>query len=92
MLDAIESGVFSPDDKNRYRGLVDTLRHHDYFMVAADFDAYRATQRKVAALWRDPDEWWRRAILNTANMSWFSADRAVLDYARDIWGAEPSFK
>ena len=92
VLCAIESGVFSPDDKNRYRGLVETLRHHDYFMVAADFDAYRATQRTVAVLWHDPDEWWRRAVLNTANMSWFSADRAVLDYAQDIWGAGPGPK
>ncbi len=89
VLVAIESGVFSPDDKNRYRGLVDTLRHHDYFMVTADFDAYGAAQRAVGALWRDPGEWWRKAVLNTANMSWFSADRVVLDYAHDIWRAEP---
>jgi starch phosphorylase len=92
VLAAIESGVFSPDDKNRYRGLVDTLRHHDYFMVAADFDAYRAAQRAVGTLWRDPAEWWRKAVLNTANMSWFSADRAVLGYAHDIWHAEPGPK
>jgi glycogen phosphorylase len=92
VLDAIESGVFSPDDKSRYRGLVDTLRHNDYFMVAADFDAYRAAQRNVARLWRDSGEWWRKSVLNTANMSWFSADRAVLGYAHDIWRAEPGFR
>jgi starch phosphorylase len=90
VLDAIESGVFSPDDRNRYRGLTDNLRHHDYFMVTADFDAYRATQRTVDALWQDRDQWWRKAVLNTARMSWFSADRAILDYAHEIWGAEPS--
>ena len=89
VLNAIESGVFSPDDKSRYRGLVDTLRHRDYFMVAADFEAYRTSQRDVAALRRDPGEWWRRAVLNTANMGWFSADRAVLDYAHEIWRAKP---
>ena len=50
VLDALESGVFSPDDRSRYRGLVDDLRHHDYFMVTADFDAYCATQRAVDAL------------------------------------------
>ncbi len=48
VLDAVASGVFSPDDRTRYRGLVDGLRHHDYFMVAADFDAYRAAQRASA--------------------------------------------
>ena len=89
VLDSIESGVFSPDDRNRYRTLVDALRHHDYFMVTADFDAYRATQRTVCALWQDRDQWWRKAVLNTARMSWFSADRAVLDYAHEIWRAEP---
>ena len=89
VLTAVETGVFSPDDRQRYRGLVDNLRHHDYFMVAADFDAYWAAQREAGALWLDRTAWWRKAILNTARMGWFSADRAIVDYARDIWGAEP---
>ncbi len=90
VLDAIASGVFSPDDRNRYQGLVDSLRHHDYFMVTADFDAYHATQRAIGALWQDRSAWWRKAILNTARMGWFSADRAILEYAREIWRAEPA--
>ena len=89
VLNAIESGMFSPDDKGRYRDLVDGLRHHDYFMVTADFEAYRSAQSAVSALWQDKSEWWRIAVLNTARMSWFSADRAILDYAREIWRAEP---
>ena len=88
-LSAVETGVFSPDDRGRYRGLVDNLRHHDHFMVTADFDAYWATQRAAGTLWQDRDAWDRKAILNTARMGWFSADRAITDYARDIWGAEP---
>ena len=47
VLNAIDAGMFSPDDKGRYRGLVDALRHHDYFMVTADFEAYRTAQRAV---------------------------------------------
>jgi glycogen phosphorylase len=89
VLDALDAGSFSPDDRSRYKGLVENLRHHDFFMVCADFEAYRASQRDVAALWRDPGAWWRRAILNTAGMGWFSADRAILDYAREIWRADP---
>jgi starch phosphorylase len=92
VLDAIASGVFSPDDCSRYRELVDGLRHRDNFMVAADFDAYATAQRAVDALWRDRDSWWQKAILNTARMGWFSADRAILEYARDIWNAEPGAK
>jgi len=89
VLNAVETGVFSPDDRSRFRGLVDNLRHHDYFMVSADFDAYWSTQRSVGALWLDRSAWCRMAILNTARMGWFSADRAVMDYARNIWGTEP---
>jgi starch phosphorylase len=89
VLDAVASGAFSPNDRSRYAGLVDGLRHHDYFMVTADFEAYRAAQRSVALLWKDRAAWWRKAILNTARVGWFSADRAILDYAREIWQAEP---
>jgi starch phosphorylase len=85
-LAAIASGVFSPDDPGRYRGLIGGLFEHDYFMVAADFDAYCAAQRQVDALWSDPTAWWRKAILNTARMGWFSSDRTIRQYAQDIWG------
>ncbi len=60
VLDAVQSGVFSPDERDRYRGLVDGLRYHDYFMVCADFDAYYAAQRGVTALWRQKAAWTRR--------------------------------
>lgn len=85
-LNAIASGVFSPDDPNRYKDLVQGLYDHDWFMVAADFDAYAAAQRQVDARWGDPAGWRRSAILNTANMGWFSSDRTISDYAREIWG------
>ncbi|MFO1413124.1 MAG: glycogen/starch/alpha-glucan phosphorylase [Burkholderiales bacterium] len=89
VLHALETGMFSPEDRNRYRELVNNLRHHDYFMVAADFDSYWSAQRSINALWQDREAWARKAIANTAHMGWFSADRAVLEYARDIWGATP---
>jgi starch phosphorylase len=54
-------------------------------MVAADFEAYRATQRDVDQLWRSPARWRETALLNIAGMSWFSSDRAIAEYARDIW-------
>jgi starch phosphorylase len=88
-LEQIESGVFSPDDPARYRDLVDILRHHDYFMVCADFDAYCARQRDVARHWHDRAAWWRSSALNTARMGWFSSDRAIGEYASGIWGLQP---
>ncbi|MFT4182059.1 MAG: glycogen/starch/alpha-glucan phosphorylase, partial [Rhizobium sp.] len=56
-LAAIASGVFSPDDRNRYAGLIEGIYSHDWFMVAADFDAYAAAQREVDTLWANPAEW-----------------------------------
>jgi starch phosphorylase len=85
-LAAIASGVFSPDDPNRYRDLVEGLYRNDYFMVTADFDAYAAAQREVDRIWSEPTEWWRKAVLNTARVGWFSSDRTIRQYARDIWG------
>jgi starch phosphorylase len=85
VLDAIESGAFSPDDRGRYRELVADLRGSDWFMVAADFDAFRAAQEAVDARWRDQAAWWRSAILNTAHVGWFSSDRTIGEYASGIW-------
>src|SRR5690606_29186008 len=66
-LEAIASGVFSPDDPNRYRDLIGGLYDHDWFMVARDFDAYWAAQEKVDRIWADPERWWSMAIRNTAD-------------------------
>ena len=85
-MNAIASGVFSPDDPGRYAGLMGGLYEHDWFMVAADFDAYAAAQRQVDARWRDRDGWRASAIRNVARVGWFSSDRTIGDYARDIWG------
>jgi glycogen phosphorylase len=84
-LEMIASGVFSPDDPNRYRDLVGGLYDHDWFMVARDFDDYAAAQRQVDALWQNPRKWHAMAIRNTAHMGWFSSDRTIREYADDIW-------
>ncbi len=85
VLGQLESGLFSPDDRGRYRDLVGALRYHDHFMVCADFESYCRTQSAVRELWRDQDAWWRMAVLNVARVGWFSADRAIREYADDIW-------
>ncbi len=84
-LRAISSGVFSADEPDRYRELVDSLLRYDRFLVTADFDSYSAKQDDVAALWRLPERWWRTAILNIANVGWFSSDRTIAEYAAGIW-------
>jgi glycogen phosphorylase len=88
-LHEVRAGVFSPDDVNRYAPLVDDLYNYDYFMLTADFADYAAKQRIVDELFLRPDDWSGRALTNTARMGWFSADRAVGEYASEIWGAAP---
>ncbi|WP_298195048.1 glycogen/starch/alpha-glucan phosphorylase [Novosphingobium sp.] len=86
-VSAIATGVFSPDDPTRYAGLMGGIYDHDWFMVAADFDAYHAAQRRVDRLWEDQAGWRAKAIRNIANVGWFSSDRTIGEYAREIWGA-----
>jgi starch phosphorylase len=85
VLESLRNGTFSRDDPGRFVPIVESLLAFDRFMVAADFEAYWKAQRAVDALWRSPRDWWRMAILNTARMSWFSSDRAIREYAREIW-------
>ena len=85
-LDAIASGVFSPDDPDRYSELIGGLYDHDWFMVARDFDAYQAAEERVNELWLDRRRWYGMAIRNTAHVGYFSSDRTIRQYATDIWG------
>jgi glycogen phosphorylase len=85
-LAAIASGVFSPDDPQRYAELMGGLYDHDWFMVAADFDAYASAQRKIDERWGDRKGWNAAVVRNVAHMGWFSSDRTIREYAKDIWG------
>jgi starch phosphorylase len=85
VLAQLASGVFSPDDAGRYRPIIDSLYNGDWFMVAADFEAFAAAQRQVAEIWRQTEDWTHKTILNTVSMGWFSSDRTIREYAREIW-------
>jgi len=88
-LKAIEDGEFSNGDGTVYAALIDNLRTHDYFTVCADFDSYWEAQRQVDAAWADQDNWTRMAALNTARSGWFSSDRTIKGYMRDVWNITP---
>ncbi|MEQ1521698.1 MAG: glycogen/starch/alpha-glucan family phosphorylase, partial [Aestuariivirga sp.] len=86
VIESIRSGIFSPSETNRYHGLMAGLLDHDYFMVTADFAAYSVALGKADEVWRDSTQaWTKKAVHNTARLGWFSADRTIRDYARDIW-------
>ncbi|HMP55829.1 MAG TPA: glycogen/starch/alpha-glucan phosphorylase, partial [Novosphingobium sp.] len=88
-VEAIASGVFSPDDPDRYKGLMDGLYTSDWFMLAADFDSYAAAQREVDRRWLDQAGWRKACLHNIANVGWFSSDRTIGEYAKDIWKVGP---
>jgi starch phosphorylase len=91
VLDAVAGGAYSPGDRNRYAGLVEALRANDWFMVLNDFESYRLAQRRLDALWADQPLWWGKSIANTAGCGWFSADRAIREYAERIWRIPAGF-
>lgn len=86
----LSSGFYSHGDTERFAGIVDNILAHDYFQVTPDFDSYWQMQRHVDSVFADKNTWHKKAILNTANMGWFSADRTIRSYAEQIWNALPA--
>jgi len=85
VLQQIADGVFSPGHIDRYHDLVNRIWNHDYFLVASDFDAYDTAQIEVDKAFADRDRWIKMAALNTARSGFFSSDRTIRNYMRDIW-------
>ena len=90
VLDQIRDGYFSPDDTGRFQAIHDTLVNWgDHYLLLADYLSYVETQDAVDALYRQPAEWTKKAILNVAGMGAFSSDRTIAEYANEIWNAKP---
>lgn len=92
VLDMIADGYFSIDEPSRYQAIVDNLLNNDQYLLLADYSSYIDTQDRVGALYQNQDQWTRMAILNVANMAKFSSDRAIGDYANNIWNVTPNVK
>ncbi|WP_338414931.1 glycogen/starch/alpha-glucan phosphorylase [uncultured Sphaerotilus sp.] len=89
-LDAIRNGVFSPSEPARFQAIFDALVNWgDHYLLLADYADYIATQDRVDTLYRNADEWSRKAVLNIAGMGAFSSDRTIAEYAHDIWRSRP---
>ena len=69
--------------------VTNNLRNSDPYMVLADFKDYRRAQHTVQELYKQKQTWNRMSLMNISNAGIFSADRSIMDYARDIWGATP---
>ncbi|XP_039995137.1 glycogen phosphorylase, brain form isoform X2 [Xiphias gladius] len=89
-VDQVQSGFFSPEQPELFRDLIAMLMNHDRFKVFADFEAYVRCQERVSELYQNPKEWTKTVIRNIAASGKFSSDRTISQYAREIWGVEPS--
>jgi starch phosphorylase len=88
-LDMIVSDTLGQSESGVFRPIWDALlTHGDYYMHLADLSSYVKTQEKVGQLYRQPDAWVRRAILNVGHSGKFSSDRTIAEYAAQVWRAE----
>ena len=85
VLDMLEKGW----NGENFSEVTNNLRNSDPYMVMADFKDYRRAQADVQRLYADRKTWNRMSLMNIANSGIFSADRSVMDYARNIWGITP---
>ncbi len=90
VLQMIAEGRFSPSDPSRYHALVNRVWHHDYFLVAPDFDSYIIAQGQADRAFSDRDRWLEMAARNTARSGFFSSDRTIRSYMTEIWGVSPA--
>lgn len=89
-LDQIRDGFFSPDEPARFLSVYDSLVNYgDRYQLLADYASYVATQEQVDTLYRQPVRWNLKAIYNVARMGNFSSDRAIAQYASEIWHVSP---
>ena len=84
-LDLISSGFFAHGDRDLFKPLVDSLLHHDEYLLLADYRSYVDRQDEVAQTFRDEKRWTRMSILNAARMGKFSSDRAIREYCEKVW-------
>lgn len=89
-IDEIASGFFSPEDPGLFRDLANSLLNHDKYMLLADYEAYIAAQEKVSKTYANQEAWMKKSLFNIASSGKFSSDRTISQYAREIWGVEPT--
>lgn len=85
VIDWIAEGYFSSGDTAMFRPLVESLLYHDEYLVCVDYAAYIHCHEQVTMAYRDTEHWTTMSILNTARCGFFSSDRTIAEYNRDIW-------
>lgn len=89
VIESIAEGHFSDGDRGLFRPIVDSLLNNDPYLVLADYASYIECSELAATAYRDTKRWTRMSILNSARSGFFSSDRAIREYCRDIWKVKP---
>ncbi|NWF88473.1 MAG: glycogen/starch/alpha-glucan phosphorylase [Ignavibacteriaceae bacterium] len=88
-IDMIASDYFNRKEPGLFKSIVDGLLNVDYYCLLADYRSYIDTQDKVSDLYKNPDIWAQKSILNVARIGKFSSDRSIQEYAKNIWKVKP---
>lgn len=89
IMDSLFTGPWCKGDNNRFRMIFDEIMaRNDQFFVLADFNAYNKACQEADQRYQDESNWARSAILNIANSGYFTSDRTIEEYNKDIWHLE----
>ncbi|MEB3278631.1 MAG: glycogen/starch/alpha-glucan phosphorylase [Lyngbya sp.] len=89
VIDRITSGFFSHGDKDLFKPMIDSLMHHDPYMLFADYQSYIECQDQVSKAFQDREGWIKMSIKNATRMGKFSSDRTIKEYCEQIWDVKP---
>ncbi|MDE5087583.1 MAG: glycogen/starch/alpha-glucan family phosphorylase, partial [Trichodesmium sp. St16_bin2-tuft] len=89
VIDRIASGQFSKGNPDMFKPLIDSLLYNDQYMLLADYQDYIECQEQVSQAFQDQGKWTKMSIYNSVRMGKFSSDRTIMEYAKEIWEAEP---
>jgi len=89
VIELLSDGRLTGGQPELFKPLIDSLLHHDEYMLMADYDAYVRSQDQVETVYRNQDTWTRKSILNVARIGRFSSDRSIREYASKIWNVKP---
>ena len=84
-VDSLVNGFFSDVNPDEFKEIYERLMYNDFYMVLGDFESYRLAHEHINNLYKNKRNFARISLFNTMKSPYFSSDRSIEDYARDIW-------
>jgi starch phosphorylase len=89
VIDQLTNGFFETVDKDEFKEISDKLLSRDQYFVLQDFESYRQAHERANDLYKDEEAWFKASIINIAKSGYFSSDRTIRQYAKEIWNIKP---